>query len=975
MANFEYIDKLVAPGFHEDLAKLEKALPVLTDSMTKLSKEGKAVYDALGGTKSLKDMVTNSEAAATVNRKVATTVDLLGKSYQAADILKAKYNGSTKDMVAISEKAAKTSLTEAKAATELAKQKEIETRLTISLTKEKERLDKAATKEIENLKKQQSEYNILSQQYKKAAEEAQNLGAKQVLLQNEVASGNNVQVNNTELARLGPELKAAQENAFKLHTALLSVDQAVGKSQRNVGNYNSAQFAMSQLLREAPSFAYSFSTGILALSNNIPILVDEITKLNEVNKNLKATGEKTVPVWKTLMGAITSPAGLITIAVSAITLFTARWKDGDKTMTEAEKSAKKLNDTIRELGNTAARSFAEELTKTNELFSTASDLGLSYTARNKAIEDLIKLYPQLLQYLDQEAFLNGKVADRQDVITSIISKKTQIKYFEDLAAAYTKQRDELKKTFDESNNSGGFYNPFSSVGTQSDIDNQNKQIQELNKKIEDAADNARIFRNELKYLMDPKDSHQGRILSDIDAEIKLQETIRDTTTAEDAAHKKAIARLKELAEERRKYLGEEEKRKNKAYSPDYDNLIPVDKLNVHSQTREQYDREREERYQLSMAAIKKIDDAMQEQKTKDLNELNLLYENGTIKYEEHTKRKAQLDDQYLRASLTKHLEFYQALQKEYPDEERLKKLIRDTEYDLAKLDVKRKDNSVQLEFENRLWQALSDTIGMAKEAVDDYYQRQIDNEERLLAAIQKRKDRQINAIQESLASEKDKADQIKSVNAQSEAQELQINQNIRRFKRQMAIADRAAALANIASSQAQAQAANLANFAKNPVYGAAIAALIAGLGIAQTALVLSKPLPEYGVGTPKDAVGHPGGPAVIGDAPEWVIEPGKQPYFTNKTHVRNLPRYTRVVTQKDILAGSTAFLSPQLLEQINISGGNNFEFKEALRENANAITSAIKNQPVPSWHLTDDGFRKTVNRGNTTTTYLNKNIS
>jgi hypothetical protein len=462
---------------------------------------------------------------------------------------------------------AQTKMAEAKASADVAKQKEIETRYTIALAKEQERIEKNRDKAVAQLEREQSAYYQLNQEYKEAAANAQDLAAKKFMLERDqkgaVAGTYDYQVRQSEIERLSPTLKAAQQNAMGLHTALLEVEQAVGKSQRNVGNYNSAVMAMSQILREAPSFAYSFATGLLAISNNIPILVDEVERLKTVNEGLKATGEKTIPIWKTLMGAITSPSGLITIATSAITIFAARMAMAGGAMSEAEQQAKKLRESFFDLSATIQDNLAKELQKTEVLFKTAGDMGASYEARVGAINELLKLYPELLANLSQEAALNGRVADSQQAVADIIAKRAHSDELGKQIDIMSKQRNDILKKIEEwKQDETAFGTTWRFVtGDRNPLGEMEKQVDVFDKKISDLQDTLKLVNQQIGYMMNPK--HDGRILSDIDADIKAQERLRDTTDATTKSHKDAISELKKLQEERAAYLGQDPKKPKK----------------------------------------------------------------------------------------------------------------------------------------------------------------------------------------------------------------------------------------------------------------------------------------------------------------------------------------------------------------------------------------------------------------------------
>lgn len=523
------LDKLVAK-----LAAVEKELDVINGKAITI----KVDLQGVGTLSELTSLYKQQDEILTKLR--STSVQYVDTYKMATEVIK-QHNGQTLKVVEVSKRLADNMLTEAKTRRENVKTLIDEVKYTDALEKKKEELEKKTEKARIAAEKESNAYLQLRKTYNE---------------QSTALKGMIIQYGEADAAVV--KMKA---DVDKMYTSLLKAEQAVGQHQRQVGQYQNATFAMSQLLREAPSFAYSMSTGFLALSNNIPILVDQITALKEANEKLKASGQATIPVWKTLMGAITSPAGLITIAVAAITLFSARWKGASDNMTEAEKSANKLKDTISELSDKTIKGYIEELNASQDLFESAQDLGLTYDARVAAIEKLIQLYPELLSNMDNEAMMSDKMVEKQNLISQILSKREYIKYYKGIVDEITKTRNELEKQFADKNKAGGFYNPFSDEGTTKAIKEHQAQIQKLNNDIADAAKMAKILQDELKYIMNPK--HEGRILSDIDADIREQQRKRDNNAIDKKEHIEAIARLKELDEERRKFLGMDKDKKKK----------------------------------------------------------------------------------------------------------------------------------------------------------------------------------------------------------------------------------------------------------------------------------------------------------------------------------------------------------------------------------------------------------------------------
>ena len=127
---------------------------------------------------------------------------------------------------------------------------------------------------------------------------------------------------------------------------LKAIDSDLGKHTRNVGNYSSSWNGLSnsinQLTREAPAFANSVATGFMALSNNIPILTDEIGVLVDKNKQLQSEGKPTESVLKTVAGAFFSWQTAISLGVTILTVYGAKLVDMAMGLGDVEKALKSL---------------------------------------------------------------------------------------------------------------------------------------------------------------------------------------------------------------------------------------------------------------------------------------------------------------------------------------------------------------------------------------------------------------------------------------------------------------------------------------------------------------------------------------------------------------------------------------------------------------------------------------------------------
>ena len=113
-----------------------------------------------------------------------------------------------------------------------------------------------------------------------------------------------------------------------LREQMKQADATMGNFQRNVGNYGSAwnglQLQVQQVARELPSLTMGANQFFLAISNNLPMLADEIKRASQANAEMRAQGEATVPVWKQMISSMFSWQ---TALVVGITLLSAYGKD------------------------------------------------------------------------------------------------------------------------------------------------------------------------------------------------------------------------------------------------------------------------------------------------------------------------------------------------------------------------------------------------------------------------------------------------------------------------------------------------------------------------------------------------------------------------------------------------------------------------------------------------------------------------
>mgnify|MGYP001326986296 FL=1 len=244
-------------------------------------------------------------------------------------------------------------------------------------------------------------------------------------------------------------LKKAKEETAK--TQAIDIDtEAVTRKTNNL----KTQF--SQVARELPSLAMGPQMFILAISNNLPMLADAIADVRKQNELLAASGQKGVPVWKQLAGAVFSWQ---TALVAAISLGIVFGKDIANWVKELINGKKAIDNNKEALENykkamlDSQQAAQEEIVQLNLLYQAAVDSSKGINERISAVKELKKEFPQYFKNLSDEEVLVGKAADKYNELATAImasakaqaAKETLIKNSKEILDLESKITEEYKK--------------------------------------------------------------------------------------------------------------------------------------------------------------------------------------------------------------------------------------------------------------------------------------------------------------------------------------------------------------------------------------------------------------------------------------------------------------------------------------------------------------------------------------------------
>jgi hypothetical protein len=122
-----------------------------------------------------------------------------------------------------------------------------------------------------------------------------------------------------------PVLAEMQKQAKALRVEISNQNKEIGNYTLNVGNYQSAfdglGWSVRNVVRELPALGINLNTSFLAISNNIPLVIDEIKRFNEEQKKVAESGAKVESVGKKIISTILSWQTLLVVGLTILSKY------------------------------------------------------------------------------------------------------------------------------------------------------------------------------------------------------------------------------------------------------------------------------------------------------------------------------------------------------------------------------------------------------------------------------------------------------------------------------------------------------------------------------------------------------------------------------------------------------------------------------------------------------------------------------
>lgn len=274
--------------------------------------------------------------------------------------------------------------------------------------------------EVTTVQRDQNQILKLQQQYAEAANGSFNkISAEYRLLK---IAANALNPNLKENANL---LKLITQRLAEAHEEMNMWQQSTGKFSMQVGDYSKAlnglNLSTQQILREMPTLANSTSQFFMAISNNVPIFID----------NFKRARQELGSFAAALRGTLTALFSWQTILLAILTILPKVAKNIHDKRKAQEESNKQMQEQInheKQYHNalvSASQAEAQSVVKINLLVDALQDLNRAENERIEAANILKGIYKEQLENYSAEEIALGKAQAAIDNITASLKRQAQ----------------------------------------------------------------------------------------------------------------------------------------------------------------------------------------------------------------------------------------------------------------------------------------------------------------------------------------------------------------------------------------------------------------------------------------------------------------------------------------------------------------------------------------------------------------------
>lgn len=222
------------------------------------------------------------------------------------------------------------------------------------------------------------------------------------------------------------------------------MQQSTGKYALNVGNYasgwNGLQVQIQQVARELPSLTMGANTFFLAISNNLPMLADEIKKARIEYAAARAEGQKATPVWKQLLSGIFSWQTALVVGITLLSAYGKEiisWVGSLFKAKDAQMSALEMQEKVNETLKNS--NYGQQIVLLKQLQEEWNGLGDSLSKKTDFIVDNKSAFDQLGVSITNVNDAENLLVDNTETFITALKLRAQANAAGELAAEKYKE--------------------------------------------------------------------------------------------------------------------------------------------------------------------------------------------------------------------------------------------------------------------------------------------------------------------------------------------------------------------------------------------------------------------------------------------------------------------------------------------------------------------------------------------------------
>lgn len=228
--------------------------------------------------------------------------------------------------------------------------------------------------------------------------------------------------------------KLWEAEALRIMNAMKGMQEATGKHTLSVGDYtkafNGLSIATQQVLREMPTLANSMQQFFIAISNNVPIFVD----------NLKAVQKETgswVTAMKGVLSSVFSWQTALLVVLTILPKIAKAISDKRKAVEEDNESILKNYDLLKldaEATRNAYQEVVRQTTQLKVLYGISQDVNRSWGDRIAASKELkVEFKDELANFTAEEIALGKAKTAIDELLPSLVAQAEAKAYLNEIS--------------------------------------------------------------------------------------------------------------------------------------------------------------------------------------------------------------------------------------------------------------------------------------------------------------------------------------------------------------------------------------------------------------------------------------------------------------------------------------------------------------------------------------------------------------